>query len=420
MIKRVFLVSIIILFFYTNFSLEEEKTSKVSFYALYTWGSEFPTFADDVEKVGFKWLRVGGPLLNKETEEGILDAAKRGIRCVLVIGMSDVVDLKAWREFVKKCLSRYCINGSLWKENPNIKPLPIEYIEVWNEPNIEYLKPPEGQKRDQCYYECLKIAYEEIKSYNPNIKVIGMNTSGGALKVEGGVPPNGEYKGLFGWFKFIKDVNKLGGGKYYDIIGTHPYTRNKAPEKSGLVKALDEIREELKANAGGEKPIWFTEVGYSLIVEGHEKGDKVKDEDMQADYLLRLLALAASHGVEQVQIMYISDISYFHAGLFTRSKKWRKQATAIKVMMELMPEPVLVKTISEGQEGYYAYEFKGTENKNVIMAWTINKEPEEKELDVGGVNTITLVDKLGNKQILTVKNNKVKVKISESPIYLEK
>lgn len=309
--KTLFSTVLVFLFLCAAFVSAQDKSnpSKPSFYCLYTWSSEFKGFKDDVAKVGFKWLRTGGPL-DDSYDEGILEAAKYGIRCVPVIGGNDsdkkAPKMEAWKKTVKDFVLKYCEGGTLWKQNPSVPPLPVEYIEIWNEPNIEFLNPPEGMGRDKAYFDYLKTAYEIIKQLNPKIKVIGMNTSSlGCVwsNSEGGLNKDGEHQGLLGWFKFMKGVHKLGGGKYYDILGIHPYGDKSPDNKGNLIKSLDAMHEEMKTNGNGDKPIWITEVGWSLPgkdVKGKAFEGSAKDEDIQADYILKLYGISAAHGVEQI------------------------------------------------------------------------------------------------------------------------
>jgi len=412
-------VLFIVLFFGLNAIGAESKTEKPSFYSLYAWNSEFPAFANEVEKAGFKWMRLGGPVFEEKEDKGLVEAVKKGIKVIPVLGdkNADVTKLPAFREYMKKYLARYGENGTLWKENPSVKQIPFEYIEIWNEPNLEYLTQTGGKKKDECYAEFLKIAYEEIKKFDPKIKVIGLNTSGGAWNAATFIMPNGEnQKGIMGFFRFIKGVHSYGGGKYYDILGIHPYTGKKAPEKVDLVKTLEAIREECKTNAGEEKPIWITEVGFSLPVKQASEA-MVKTEDDQANFLIRYMGLAAANGIGQFQIMYISDIGDFKAGLFDRKKTWRKQAYAVKNMMKVLPEPVLVKKLAEGADGIFAYVFKGTGDKETIMAWNTGKEAVEHEFEMKG-SELTLVSRDGEKKALKASGGKVKVALTQSPVYI--
>jgi len=418
---------IIAMIFSSIFAAAETKKSP-GFFALYGWGETLIEHLSDIDKAGIKWLRVGGPMPSKEADKCILEAAKRGIHCVPFVGdyrqreLAQKNDMKTWRELVKNTVLRYGTNGTLWQENSSVRPVPVEYIEIWNEPNIDHLEAPPGKLRDECYYELLKLAYEEIKALNKDIQVIGFNTAGGIWKSNTGPKPDGMFEKIkhFGWFKFIKDINKIGGSKYYDIAGIHPYTTPRAPEKVGLFEALEKLRAELKQN-GNNQPVWYTEVGYPL---DYPNNGNVRDEDQQADYLLRLFALASSRGIVQVQVMYVTDIIFSNDnskrtfGFFTPDKRWRKQATATKVMIDLLGDPPeFVNAAADGVQGFYEYVFKGKNGKNVLMAWTINDEAEEKEIKVGSTSA-PVIDKMGVKRILTAEDGKIKLKVSGSPQFI--
>ena len=425
--KRLIAVLIIVIlsagFVYAQQKIEKDKPG---FFALYGWYGDILDNVDNVSKTGIKWVRTGGNSLDEEADKCVLEAAKKGIHCVPVLGDKEAAqknDMKKWRETVRKVIERFGPNGSLWKENPSVPALPVTYVEIWNEPNIEFLEPPEGMLRDEIYYNLLKNAYEEIKSINKDIKVVAFNTAGGTIVSESGPPINGMFQKLkyFGWLKLIKDVHKRGGCKYYDILGTHPYTTPKPPEKAKLIQSIETIRKEMKESCGGERPIWFTEVGFPLV---YPNSRNVKDEDEQADFLLRLWGQSAAHGVEQVQIMYVIDIIYgpdnsSRAFGFFDKGKWRKQATATKVMIDLLGDPPqLSNVISDGAEGYFAYEFKGKSGKNVLMVWTSNKEAENKEIKVEG-NLKAIIDKLGMKQVIPTKDGKISLKVTGSPVFIE-
>jgi len=405
--------------------LNAEIKEKPGFFALYGWGGELSGCMEDIEKTGIKWLRVGGPVPSAKTDKCLLDAAKKGIHCVPVLANKEAAkknDMKAWRETVREAVTRYGAGGVLWKENPSVPPVPVEYVEIWNEPNIEFLEPPEGMLRDEIYYNLLKNAYEEIKAVNKDIQVIAFNTAGGTIIKSNGPPVDGMFQKLkyFGWLKLITEVHKRGGGKYYDALGVHPYTTPNSPEKFKLVESIERIRKEMRENGSGEKPVWFTEVGFPLVYPN--KGN-VKDEDEQADFLLRLWGLSAAHGVTQVQIMYVTDIIYGpdnskRAFGFFDNGRWRKQAASTKVMLDLLGDPpVLLNIIAEGLEGFYAYEFKGKTGKKVIMAWSSNKGSEERELKFSGAGAV-LIDKMGNKKPEAAQNGKIKIRVSESPQFI--
>jgi hypothetical protein len=243
---------------------------------------------------------------------------------------------------------------------------------------------------------------------------------------------------FFGWLRFIENVNKLGGYRYYDAIGLDCYSQPYAPDYRGnIVKALLVLRESMKKYHIEDKAIWFTEVGYPM----RYRSDKYEyDDQKQADFTLRLYGLCASHGVEHVQSFHVLDFSQEGDppsmmrlfGFFDKEGNPRKQALALKTMISLLPEPKLVKAISDGADNYYAYIFKGAKNKKVIMLWVSNEEtykengilkyskPEksiEKVVELKDKKAV-LIDMFGNKTPLEVKNGQAKINVSPSPVFI--
>ena len=102
--------------------------------------------------------------------------------------------VKVYREKVRAAVERYGPGGSLWKEHQGVRPLPIRYWQIWNEPNIEFLNPGQsGLLRTQVYAKLLKAASEEIRKADPGARNIAFNTAGGVPYHGRGVPPDGVF-----------------------------------------------------------------------------------------------------------------------------------------------------------------------------------------------------------------------------------
>jgi len=400
-------------------------------YALYCWASGYVKYADDVQKVGIRWLRAGGWHSRDHADRATLIAAKNGVHLQPTLMLDDMAHKKAlppdegvakFREVCRDAVSRYGPGGTLWKENPDVKPLPIRYWQIWNEPNIEFLNPGEsGLLRSALYAKLLKAASEEIRKLDPGAHIIAFNTAGGCPYTGRGVPPDGMWQKLkyIGWRKFVRDVNAAVGTACWDGVGTHPYTQPKNPE-GRVDKGIEMIRELAREQKFQGRPIWFTEVGYPIE---YPRELNVRDERQQACFTVRLYALSGAHGATQVQVMYIEDIIYGpdqtrrSFGFFTAPGKWREQAKATRVMIRLVPDPRKdAKIISEEPDGVWAYRFTGFDGQPVIMAWHTGEGQVEREFDVGG--GAAMVDMLSNTSSPTVTGGKVKVTLSEAPVYV--
>ena len=418
-----------LLTFQDSYALKPDKLIEPSLYGLYAPGGDLKKYTDDLDRLGVKWFRVGG--INDQTA---LFAAEKGYHLVPVISLGKIsmnntvpIDqipqtIVEWRNQVVKMVERYGPNGSLWKENPRVKALPIRYWEIWNEPNIEFLNPPAGMTRIQLYAEVLKAASEEIRKLDPGAIIIAFNTAGG---VSTGLPSPDGYAAqvqYFGWRRFIKETSQITGVSCYDAIGLHPYTMPMGPEAGGVVKGLELLKAVTTEQNSDKKQIWYTEVGYPIE---YPRNKQVRDERQQACFTIRLYAIAAAHGVTQLQNMYLVDIIYRQDdtrrsfGFFTAPEKWREQATALQTMIRLMPDPRKgARIIEENDKGICAYQFKGTNGWPIIMAWNTGEGKIDHVFEFKGRKAV-LVNMLGKEgQTLEVKNGKVQVSLSEAPVYI--
>ena len=133
--------------------------------------------------------------------------------------------LDAWGEYVKRVVEHYG------------RRLPV--LEVWNEQNDPgFWKDPSAAN----YLALLRRTYEVVKARDPALRVSFGGTSG--------IP-----------FRFIEEVYKLGGAKYFDMVSVHPYTHPDAPE-GRVDRDLEKLRAIMAKYGDAEKPIWITEVGW--------------------------------------------------------------------------------------------------------------------------------------------------------------
>jgi hypothetical protein len=413
------------------------KPPAPDFYALYSWADEYLRYANDVQKVGIRWMRIGDLTEDRASaEKALLLAASNGVHFVPVLSVETGRTIEAsaavenFRQVAGAAVERYGPGGAFWKEHPQEEAAgAIRYWEIWNEPNIEYLIPPDdpnGMLRTQFYAPLLKAAYEEIHKLDPGAVVIAFNTAGGTPRAAG-PPEDGMFERLkyVGWRKFIKDVVALDGPGCFDAVGLHPYTFPRGPESGGIAAGLEMLKEIARPGRFEDKPVWFTEVGFPVV---YPRNQQVRDERQQACFTTRLFAVAGANGVTQVQIMYITDIvmrednTQRSFGFFTAPGKWREQATATKAMMRLVPDPRKGSRVLRAEKGgIFNYAFEGADHRTVVMAWTDGDEPARCELKMPAgfaAEAVTLVDILGNCSSAKIEDGGVKLDLTEVPVYL--
>lgn len=135
-------------------------------------------------------------------------------------------------------------------------------IEVWNEQNIDR-EWANGNIDPGRYTQLLAVAYNAIKSANPNVAVIS-----------GALAPTGA-EGAFGtaavWNddRYIRGMAAAGAAQYMDCLGAHynegivsPYQSSGDPRGDYYTRYLSGMINTYWNAFGGARPICFTELGY--------------------------------------------------------------------------------------------------------------------------------------------------------------
>jgi len=412
-------------------------------YGLYIWCGEYRENRESIKKVGWKSVRIGGPM----DDETMKMLCQDGVEVMKTLGLRDLdptgdkknrADYDADEPFIadyvkgiEKFLARYGPGGTFFKDNPGPpgRTRPITHVEIWNEPNFQYMIPPrEGverpkieAEREALYAKVLPAAYKTIKAKWPSVAVVGFGAGGAGS----------------GDLRFIKNVHnsKLVAGSY-DVLSTHPYIAPVAPE-AYFIKPwggyavgpnLATLRKTLAGHKRGDVPIWYTEIGWPISQAdgGHFKTDPKRtyvSPVLQAAYVCRMYATALRLGVPRVHIMFATDTDNFNAGFFLRDKSWRPSAHAVQNMIRLMPNPRLVEAISDGKDGFYAYSFVANVRAKqlrtpppVVMAWNVGG-PKTVEIPYP-MTKVTVTDMLGNNREVVAKDGTLSVEVGPCPVYI--
>jgi hypothetical protein len=176
----------------------------------------------------------------------------------------------------------------------------VDAWQIWNEPNHPSFWAPDPTGRpDACleYTPLLKAAYPVVKAGDPTAPVLF-----GALAFN-------DYAYVERCFDLVPDI-----GNYFDVMVTHPYALNGAAPEAAIDAApadgrLDyqtflayrEVRASLLSR-GADKPIWFTEMGWSTATEPHPLGNVTPET--QADYVTRAYRQLEQDPYVQVAMWY--------------------------------------------------------------------------------------------------------------------
>lgn len=179
-------------------------------------------------------------------------------------------NLEEWRSFLRILIERY-------KDY-------VKYWEIWNEPDSpDYLTP----HNPEAYVPILSAAYSEIKSVDPEVKVLSAGLAS----------PN-PY--------FAKKLYKLASDKF-DIFAFHVYycqTYFEEGNTAALETKLDQIKEIVNSNQSNHE-VWVTELGCS------QNGGKVS-EKQQMDYFKYVLPkIFAKNFVNKIFLYNIRDYDWW-------------------------------------------------------------------------------------------------------------
>jgi len=190
-------------------------------------------------------------------------------------------------------------------------------IEVWNEQNIDR-EWAHGHIDPASYTQLLALAYNAIKSANPNVAVIS------------GAPAPTGAEGAFGtdavWNddRYVRGMAAAGAARYMDCIGAHynegivaPSQTSGDPRGNYYTRYFWGMVNTYYSAFGGARPVCFTELGY-LSPEGlgplpaHYAWGADTSVAEQARWLAEAIRLARSSG--RVRLVIIWNVDFTNYG----------------------------------------------------------------------------------------------------------
>ncbi|MCB9098030.1 MAG: endo-1,4-beta-xylanase [Anaerolineales bacterium] len=154
---------------------------------------------------------------------------------------------------------------------------------IWNEPNlaIEW----GGQPPDPAaFVDLMRVGYDAVKAADP-----------AALVVSAGLAPtNSRDASAMDDREFLRAMYQAGAADYFDVLGAHPYSFGLAPaalqsdSDHPAFGRLAELRAIMAENGDEDKPVWITELGWT-IDPPPEQADIQVSLDQQAAYLTEAL-----------------------------------------------------------------------------------------------------------------------------------
>jgi len=200
--------------------------------------------------------------------------------------------------------------------NPSDPLLRVAAWELWNEPDhprFWYSSESRAQRARDYVERVLIPGHRGAKEGSGEaVTVLGAPTSSSAWMLDGSPMGGDKY-----WLNL---VYASGAAGHFDVMGTHPYVQtssveNLEPEYGGdpgwghlTIENTGQVRELMHYYGDDEKPIWYTELGWSAHPNTPLGGELPQNwelgvtEEQQADYLVRALELVEANPAWGVEV----------------------------------------------------------------------------------------------------------------------
>lgn len=305
-------------------------------------------------------------------------------------------DMNAYKKMVAKV-----VREQVMRQKICFPTMAHNYYQIHWEPDWHW------KGTDEEFIGMYQAAYEVIHENDPKGLLLGPNY--GVLR-----------KGN----KLLKSLFEKGLGKYMDGVLLHTYYMNMEGRKS-LPDDVKEVVEMTRQYLSPDAKIMNTEWGTNWPKPPEEDPEALRKE--AASFMTGHL-IALGEGVDSTWFFYTGDTGKHGGGLLYNLSldKFTFGATHVAPKPVFMAAAVATRllegTKSLGRIDYldrgvlgYAFDRNGT---NVVCLWSEDKQPRSVKLPVGKVKNITLVDSMGNSQMIDVSGGLVDADISAIPSWI--
>ena len=286
----------------------------------------------------------------------------------------------------------------------------VDY-EVYNEPNIGTNTSLCGASA-ACYIQLVAPAVAKIRAVEPAARIIGPSL-GGLTNYWVGSSPSA--------YTWMQDFLNQGGLNYVDVIAMHNYATPNAPE-GGSAAAVAAVRSLIDSYPGGSsKQLWLGETGWPTT--GASKG--AVDEDQQAKYMVRDIAMVAAAGAAQYMVYDLVD-DYAdpinpegHFGLI-------RNETVTRGALVPKPSWVAYEVLARQLDGYsysgkdtiatgvYSYRFTNSSGTVKRIMWA----PAGASVTAAVSASPVVTEYLGTARTVVREGGKVQLQLTDEPIFL--
>jgi hypothetical protein len=305
-------------------------------------------------------------------------------------------DPNLFADFCAKAVAKYGKTVKLW--------------EIWNEPNAKsYFN---GSVEE--YVRLAILAYKAIKAVDPQAQVWSCSTWN--------VDPN--------WLGEACKNNIL---DFSDAVAPHGY-RKTAPET--WQEDIKKLKQAMMENGGKTIPIVCTEFGYNGIDQADDGktpylpelklvDGKIPNQRQQAAFMVRTYVITMANGVSHLVWYKWSERRGNNIGPDTHGlnkvlpvPQPKAGLIAYNTMATCLHKAKNGKRIEISDPEIYIYQFD-TPNGLVIAAWTTNQTSKPFELKTKNISQVQIREMLGKTYEANVTNNKLKLTLTQEPIFIQ-
>lgn len=222
---------------------------------------------------------------------------------------------------------------------------------------------------------------------------------------------------------------------YFDVMDVHPYVKyedtplpgidNGSPEM--LIQKIADLRALMASHGDGEKPIVFTEIGWSTYSGGAYL--KKVDRATQRNYLARAYLHSIAGGIKSVFWYSMQDDGLDPAnlehnlGLIDWNGKAKESYFGYYMMVRLMKEAQYLGPLQGAVHPYYGYRFWDESKNRYITAlwdasWQTTSTSAKTALISAADTSVSLVGIDGSQKVVEASQGKASVTLTGAPVFI--
>jgi beta-xylosidase len=256
----------------------------------------------------------------------------------------------------------------------------VKAWQVWNEPNISSFWQP--MEDPAAYQRLLDVSMSRLAQANPAAQRVAAG-----MAYYSQMPQRG---GLM-----LEALANAGALRPDQVVAYHPYSltpEGDDPAALDFVQRASTLNQQLRAQGSG--PIWATEFGWSSYT-GAVEWQPIIGEQIQADYLIKRIALMSALDFDRVFLFNLSDLDGRATardqkyGLLRLDGSAKPAFSALQRLLAITGprlKPLAAPTFNEAPAGMLNIAWQRADGRWVWMFWA--REPGQVRLKHKGKGTL--------------------------------